>query len=109
MRAQLADDHDAESADAQVGSPPGRRGRRLRSRVEGRAVVLGRLEELGRLDALVNNVGTNVRKAATEYTTESGHGDTTTDSHTGVPHIDHTRAEWERLDLPPFRAAIGGR
>ncbi|WP_412517701.1 glycoside hydrolase family 3 protein [Actinomadura madurae] len=35
-----------------------------------------------------------------------GHGDTTTDSHTGVPHIDHTRAEWERLDLPPFRAAI---
>jgi beta-N-acetylhexosaminidase len=35
-----------------------------------------------------------------------GHGDTTTDSHTGVPRIDHTRAEWERLDLPPFRAAI---
>ncbi|MFA1550122.1 glycoside hydrolase family 3 protein [Actinomadura chokoriensis] len=35
-----------------------------------------------------------------------GHGDTSTDSHTGVPHIDHTRAEWERLDLPPFRAAI---
>ncbi|MFI0481307.1 glycoside hydrolase family 3 protein [Actinomadura sp. 9N215] len=35
-----------------------------------------------------------------------GHGDTTTDSHTGVPEIDHTRAEWERLDLPPFRAAI---
>jgi beta-N-acetylhexosaminidase len=35
-----------------------------------------------------------------------GHGDTTTDSHTGVPQIGHTRAEWERLDLPPFRAAI---
>ncbi|MFA1543557.1 glycoside hydrolase family 3 protein [Actinomadura monticuli] len=35
-----------------------------------------------------------------------GHGDTSTDSHTGVPQIDHTRAEWERLDLPPFRAAI---
>ena len=35
-----------------------------------------------------------------------GHGDTTTDSHTGVPQIDHTREEWERLDLPPFRAAI---
>ncbi|HEX6182680.1 MAG TPA: SDR family oxidoreductase [Pyrinomonadaceae bacterium] len=40
------------------------------STVEGRAVVLGRLEEFGRLDALVNNVGTNVRKAATEYTRE---------------------------------------
>ncbi|MGP4025749.1 glycoside hydrolase family 3 protein [Actinomadura sp. 3N407] len=35
-----------------------------------------------------------------------GHGDTTTDSHIGVPEIDHTREEWERLDLPPFRAAI---
>ncbi|TDD87204.1 glycoside hydrolase family 3 protein [Actinomadura darangshiensis] len=35
-----------------------------------------------------------------------GHGDTKTDSHTGVPQIGHTRAEWERLDLPPFRAAI---
>ncbi|TDB95875.1 glycoside hydrolase family 3 protein [Actinomadura sp. 7K534] len=35
-----------------------------------------------------------------------GHGDTTTDSHVGVPEIDHTREEWERLDLPPFRAAI---
>ncbi|TYB42048.1 glycoside hydrolase family 3 protein [Actinomadura chibensis] len=35
-----------------------------------------------------------------------GHGDTTTDSHTGVPRIGHTRQEWERLDLPPFRAAI---
>jgi len=40
------------------------------STVEGRAGVLGRLEELGRLDVLVNNVGTNVRKAATEYTLE---------------------------------------
>ncbi|WP_242909819.1 glycoside hydrolase family 3 protein [Actinomadura terrae] len=35
-----------------------------------------------------------------------GHGDTTTDSHTGVPRIGHTRAQWERLDLPPFRAAV---
>ena len=40
------------------------------STAEGRAVVLGRLEEFGRLDVLVNNVGTNVRKAATDYTTE---------------------------------------
>jgi len=40
------------------------------STAEGRAVVLGRLEKFGRLDVLVNNVGTNVRKAATEYTLE---------------------------------------
>jgi beta-N-acetylhexosaminidase len=35
-----------------------------------------------------------------------GHGDTATDSHYGVPLITHTREQWERLDLPPFRAAI---
>jgi len=38
---------------------------------EGRRAVLRRLEEFGAgLDVLVNNVGTNVRKAAVEYTTE---------------------------------------
>jgi Tropinone reductase 1 len=36
----------------------------------GRGDVLRRLEELGRLDVLVNNVGTNVRKAAVEYAAE---------------------------------------
>jgi beta-N-acetylhexosaminidase len=35
-----------------------------------------------------------------------GHGDTATDSHTGIPVITHTRAQWERTDAPPFRAAI---
>ncbi len=35
-----------------------------------------------------------------------GHGDTATDSHTGLPVVDHTRAEWEQLDRPPFQAAI---
>ncbi len=35
-----------------------------------------------------------------------GHGDTTVDSHTSLPVIDHTREEWERLDAPPFRRAI---
>ncbi|HEX5566498.1 MAG TPA: glycoside hydrolase family 3 N-terminal domain-containing protein, partial [Streptomyces sp.] len=35
-----------------------------------------------------------------------GHGDTDTDSHTGLPEIPHTRAELDRIDLPPFRAAI---
>lgn len=40
------------------------------STAEGRAAVLRRLEELGRLDILVNNVGTNVRKPAVEFSTE---------------------------------------
>jgi tropinone reductase I len=38
---------------------------------EGRGAVLRRVEEFGAgLDVLVNNVGTNIRKAATGYTTE---------------------------------------
>lgn len=35
-----------------------------------------------------------------------GHGDTSTDSHTGLPVISHTREQWAELDEPPFRAAI---
>ncbi|WP_177155067.1 glycoside hydrolase family 3 protein [Glycomyces harbinensis] len=35
-----------------------------------------------------------------------GHGDTGTDSHVGLPVITHTVEEWERIDAPPFRAAI---
>ncbi|MEV4809041.1 glycoside hydrolase family 3 protein [Micromonospora avicenniae] len=35
-----------------------------------------------------------------------GHGDTATDSHTGLPVINHSRAEWDRIDAPPFRQAI---
>ncbi|MFE6700597.1 glycoside hydrolase family 3 protein [Streptomyces sp. NPDC057718] len=38
-----------------------------------------------------------------------GHGDTNTDSHTGLPVINHTREQWEELDAPPFRAAIRAR
>jgi beta-N-acetylhexosaminidase len=35
-----------------------------------------------------------------------GHGDTDTDSHTGLPKIDHSLEEIEKVDLPPFRSAI---
>ncbi|WP_030563441.1 glycoside hydrolase family 3 protein [Streptomyces aureocirculatus] len=35
-----------------------------------------------------------------------GHGDTATDSHSALPYIHHTRAQWEELDAPPFRAAL---
>lgn len=35
-----------------------------------------------------------------------GHGNTATDSHVGLPEITHSREEWERIDLPPFKAAI---
>src|SRR5699024_5098628 len=35
-----------------------------------------------------------------------GHGNTDQDSHLTLPKIDHTRAEWETIDKPPFQAAI---
>ena len=35
-----------------------------------------------------------------------GHGDTNTDSHTGLPVIAQTKREIEKIDLPPFEAAI---
>ncbi|GAB3554716.1 beta-N-acetylhexosaminidase [Actinopolyspora lacussalsi] len=35
-----------------------------------------------------------------------GHGDTSVDSHTDLPVIDHSERQWRRLDAPPFRAAI---
>ena len=35
-----------------------------------------------------------------------GHGSTTTDSHTGLPKIEADRATLDRVELPPFRAAI---
>ncbi|MER7758312.1 glycoside hydrolase family 3 protein [Streptomyces sp. NPDC097619] len=35
-----------------------------------------------------------------------GHGDTAVDSHVGLPVMRHSRAEWEELDEPPFRAAV---
>jgi beta-N-acetylhexosaminidase len=36
-----------------------------------------------------------------------GHGDTGTDSHTGIPVITHTREKWQQIDEPPFAAAVG--
>ena len=35
-----------------------------------------------------------------------GHGDTGTDSHTDLPVIDHDLEELNKIDLPPFQAAI---
>src|SRR5690606_31237273 len=36
-----------------------------------------------------------------------GHGDTDVDSHTGLPVIDKSRDEWERVDLPPVQRRVG--
>ncbi|HET6918693.1 MAG TPA: glycoside hydrolase family 3 N-terminal domain-containing protein, partial [Jiangellaceae bacterium] len=35
-----------------------------------------------------------------------GHGDTVTDSHTGVPWIFHSKEQWDAIDAPPFAAGI---
>ncbi|MBA3311402.1 MAG: glycoside hydrolase family 3 C-terminal domain-containing protein [Nocardioidaceae bacterium] len=47
--------------------------------------------------------GAGIAAAAKHF---PGHGDTSVDSHTGIPIIDHTREEWEQIDKPPFQAAI---
>ncbi|BCY08532.1 glycoside hydrolase family 3 protein [Actinoplanes sp. L3-i22] len=48
-------------------------------------------------------LGANTSAAAKHF---PGHGDTATDSHTGLPVITHTREQWQRIDAPPFKAAI---
>ncbi|MEV4348197.1 glycoside hydrolase family 3 N-terminal domain-containing protein [Actinoplanes sp. NPDC049596] len=48
-------------------------------------------------------LGANTSASAKHF---PGHGDTATDSHTGLPVITHTREEWERIDAPPFKAAV---
>lgn len=35
-----------------------------------------------------------------------GHGDTATDSHLGLAEVTHSRAKMNRIDLPPFQAAV---
>lgn len=35
-----------------------------------------------------------------------GHGDTTVDSHLGMPVINHTRQQWETIDRQPFQANV---
>ncbi|EFL50437.1 glycoside hydrolase family 3 domain protein [Solidesulfovibrio fructosivorans JJ]] len=35
-----------------------------------------------------------------------GHGDTSVDSHVGLPRVDHDRRTLDRVDFPPFRAAL---
>lgn len=37
-----------------------------------------------------------------------GHGDTHQDSHHDLPHLPHHRQRLDRVELPPFRAAIAG-
>ncbi len=48
--------------------------------------------------------GANISATAKHF---PGHGDTAVDSHYGLPVINHSRSKLERVDLPPFRAAIG--
>jgi beta-N-acetylhexosaminidase len=48
-------------------------------------------------------LGANTSASAKHF---PGHGDTATDSHTGLPVITHSREEWQRIDAPPFKAAI---
>lgn len=46
----------------------------------------------------------NVAVAAKHF---PGHGDTAVDSHTGLPLVDKSLAELEKLELLPFKKAMG--
>ena len=79
--------------------------------VEAQNPVIG-VRSLGADPAAVARLGTaqilglqgaNCSAAAKHF---PGHGDTATDSHVGLPVIDHTREQLDELDLPPFLAAI---
>jgi beta-N-acetylhexosaminidase len=72
--------------------------------------VIG-VRSFGADPALVSNmVSAQVKGYQQSVVTTSkhfpGHGDAATDSHTGLPVIDHDKATWEKIDAPPFRAAI---
>ncbi len=58
-------------------------------------------------DAVVGQVGgfdqANVLSTAKHF---PGHGDTATDSHLGLAKVTHSRAQMDRIDLPPFQAAV---
>ncbi|OXS36474.1 glycoside hydrolase family 3 protein [Streptomyces sp. XY006] len=60
------------------------------------------------VSALVAAEVTGYQRAGVAATAKHfpGHGDTNVDSHTGFPTITHSRELWEKLDAPPFRAAI---
>jgi beta-N-acetylhexosaminidase len=55
-----------------------------------------------------NQVTAFQRTAGVVATTKHfpGHGDTDVDSHFGIPIINHSRAQLDAVDLPPFRAAV---
>lgn len=58
-------------------------------------------------DAVVGQVAgfdqANVLSTAKHF---PGHGDTATDSHLGLAKVTHSRQQMDRIDLPPFQAAI---
>ena len=50
--------------------------------------------------------GMNEYNIATSAKHFLGHGDTATDSHVGLPVVDKSREELEKMELIPFRAAM---
>lgn len=52
------------------------------------------------------NSGSRTTTVSTSAKHFPGHGDASTDSHTGLPVIDRSEQEWRAVDLPPFQAAV---
>nr|WP_236809190.1 glycoside hydrolase family 3 protein [Amycolatopsis albispora] len=52
------------------------------------------------------NSGRRTETVSTSAKHFPGHGDADTDSHTGLPIINRSEADWRKIDLPPFQAAM---
>ncbi len=66
-------------------------------------------EDPGRVGELAAAMVAGLQGAGVAATAKHfpGHGDTLSDSHDGVPVVQHTSEELHRVDLPPFAAAFG--
>jgi beta-N-acetylhexosaminidase len=66
-------------------------------------------EDPGRVGELAAAMVAGVQGAGVAATAKHfpGHGDTLSDSHDGVPVVQHSVDELQRVDLPPFAAAFG--
>ncbi len=72
------------------------------------------LRSIGSKPELVSEIGTQIVKGIQDQNVSAaakhfpGHGDTSTDSHVGLPAVDKSYDELKQTELAPFQAAIDG-
>ena len=65
-------------------------------------------EDVGLVSGMANAYMRGIQSTGTIATAKHfpGHGDTNVDTHLGLAKIDHPREHLDRVELPPFRAAV---